>query len=580
MATLPVIGSRPTPTPQRGIVSDRSGEVVAGAIGNAGLAVARVGEAYSREADAQAVFEARRKLDEWERAAIYDPKAGAINKLGKDALDLPEKMPAQFDEFAGKVAGELTTTRQKQAFQEMAQSRRGQVLDWTNRHALQQREVYEKGQFEADLSSMRERAAMFADDPAKVAGELATSTTRIVGYMRGKGLSEEQTQAAIREQASRTHAAVLESMIQGEKWDKAGAYLADNRSAVDAGVAAKAAAAIKTGAVRLNAQSFGDEAVAKGMTLQDALTEARTRFSGKEEDEALREVKERFTESEVLRSREVKRVSDTAWTEVMQSGRVSPTTLATLRTTAPETERQIRDWQDAKARQAKADAKGDAVKTDMNVYMGLRYMAMDPDTQGQFAGLDLRKSAPFIAPGDLKHLQEVQANIGKGDAKAMESQRVVKQTLGTIKAEIASAGIDMSPKEGTKQAKETAQFMGALTQALDSATAEKGKPLTNDEAKRIGMSMLREGVEQGSGVFGMFATKKRGYQIATDPSIAPGASFVAKRFGDIPQADRDALIRELYPNGAPRSPYSSAPIVDEAAIERAYQRGIDRGVFR
>lgn len=580
MATLPVIGARQTTTPQRGIVSDRSGEVIAGALGGLAQTIGKIGDEYSREADAQAVFAARRKLDEWERAAIYDPKSGAINRLGKDALDLPEKMPAQFDEFAGKVAGELTTPRQKQAFQEMAQSRRSQVLDWTSRHALQQREVYDRGQFEADLASMRERAAMFADDPAKVAGELATSTARIVGYMRGKGLSEEQTQAAIREQSSRTHAAVLDSMIQGEKWDKAGAYLADNRAMIDAGVASKATAAIKTGAVRLQAQTFGDEAVSKGMTLQDALAEARTRFSGKEEDDAIREVKERFTEAEAVRSQQAKKIRDTAWSEVMDRGRVSPVTLSTLRQVAPEVERDIRNYQDAKARQARADAEGKAAKTDMNVYMGLRYMAMDPETQGQFAALDLRKSQPYLSPGDLKHLQEVQASIGKGDVKAMETQRVVKQTLAIVNAEVRAAGIDLTPKEGTKQAKETAAFLGALTQALDSAMVEKGKPLTPDEAKRIGMSMLREGVEQGSGIFGMFANKKRGYQIATDASIAPGSSFVAKRYRDIPQGDRDALIRELYPKGAPRSPYSGEAIVDEAAIERAYQRGLDRGVFR
>lgn len=580
MATIPVLSPRPTPNPQRAIVSDRSGDIIASGVRSLAGAVGEVADNMSREADAQAVFEARRKLDEWERASIYDPKTGAANKLGRDAFDLPEKMPAQFDEFAGKVAEGLTTTRQKQAFRDLAQSRRSQILDWTSRHTAQQREVFERGQFEADLSSMRERAAMFADDPAKVAGELAVANQRIIGYMRGKGLSEEQTQAAIRENASRAHAGVLESLIQGQKWGQAQTYLTDNRASMDAGVASKAAAAIQVGEARIRAQAFGDEAVSKGMTMRQALDEARARFAGKDEEDAVREVKERFQEADVMRRQEALKIKDTAWTEVMQSGRVSPTTLTTLRQVAPEEERQIRDWQDAKARQAKADAEGNTAKTDMNVYMGLRYMAMDPETAGDFAKLDLRKSAPFLAPSDLKHLQEVQASIGRGDMKAMESQRVLKQTLGIIRAEVQAAGIDMTPKEGTKQAKETAMFMGALTQALDQATAEKGRPLTSDEARRIGMSMVREGVEQGSGLFGMFQTKKRGYQIATDTSIAPGASFVSRQFKDIPAADRDALIRELYPNGAPRSPYSGVPIVDEAAIERAYQRGLDRGVFR
>ena len=130
--------------------------------------------------------------------------------------------------------------------------------------------------------------------------------------------------------------------------------------------------------------------------------------------------------------------------------------------------------------------------------------------------------APYMSKGQMEGLIDIQGGINKSDVKAMESQRVIKNAIGLIKADVAAAGIDLTPKEGTPQAKQTQQFMGAMTQALDQATKEKSRPLTDEEAKRIGMSMLRQGFEQGK----LFPSKKRGYEISTDPNVKPGVNFI------------------------------------------------------
>jgi hypothetical protein len=160
--------------------------------------------------------------------------------------------------------------------------------------------------------------------------------------------------------------------------------------------------------------------------------------------------------------------------------------------------------------------------------------------------------------------------IAKGDLKGMESQRTVKRTLGLVKAEIAKAGIDMTPKEGSTKAKETAEFMGSITMALDEATAAKGKPLTPEEAKRIGMNMLREGFVQGSGFF--FEDKKRGYQLKPEER----AKFAAVRYADIPTDIRAEIETEIYPRGKP----SRGVSIDKARVERTYQRALEAGVVK
>jgi len=324
--------------------------------------------------------------------------------------------------------------------------------------------------------------------------------------------------------------------------------------------------------------SSADTGMAANMSEADALTEARKKFADRPKvvDDAVQQVKIRFNERDAFDAKATKQLSTKSWASVMETGRMpAPSVLADLRAKAPEEERQMRDWLDAKARQAKAAAEGKQT-TDMDVYYGLRRLAADDPAK--FSQVDLRKSQPYLKDGDLKHLIELQGGISRGDAKAMESQRVTKQTLSIIKAEVAAAGIDLTPKEGTPQVQETAKFMGALTQALDESTKLKGAPLTDDEAKRIGMSMVREGVEQGSGLFGMFQTKKRGYEIVSDPNIKPGSSFIAAPFSKIPEAVRNSLAAEYrQAKGLGSRPLTSD---QEAEIERAYTRGVNQGRFR
>jgi hypothetical protein len=97
--------------------------------------------------------------------------------------------------------------------------------------------------------------------------------------------------------------------------------------------------------------------------------------------------------------------------------------------------------------------------------------------------------------------------------------------------------------------------------------------------------MLREGYQQGSGIFGFFTTKKRGYDIATDPRIKPGTSFIVAPYSEIPlQIRNDLLTTYLSKNGIQleSTQYGNFKVSDEIKleIERAYTKGVQQGRFR
>lgn len=393
----------------------------------------------------------------------------------------------------------------------------------------------------------------------------------------------EQYKSLVREANTALHTKVLNSAINNDQLDFARDYLKKFRPEISPDQLNQIDKALDVGTFEAKTQGFAEKfwLASKG-DLAGALAMARDTLSGKEEDAAVQRIKMFAQEQEAIKTMQKTKLGNEAWAFVLQ-GKKIPTTLQTqLLQTNPEELRQINDWIDTKRRQAKSEAEQGA-SYGLDQYYSLRRMAMDDPAA--FTSLDLRKFAPYMSKGQMEGLIDIQGGINKNDVKAMESQRVIKNAITLIKADVAAAGIDLTPKEGTPQAKQTQQFMGALTQALDQATKEKGKPLTDDEAKRIGMSMLREGIEQGSGFFGFFTSKKRGFEIATDPNIKPGTNFIVKRFDDIPKDVLQELVRS-YVNRNPgklKQDSSGNYILTNDAIaemERAYTRGVEQGRFK
>jgi len=552
----------------------------AGQFGQAMNQAARVMQAEQDKADDFRVSDAINKTLARRIDLTHNQETGYTTRQGEAALkpdpdgkSLVDNYGQQLADTIDTLSGELGNDRQRQAYRLRAEQMLAQFKGEVQTHMSRENQQYQVSVVNGGVELHKDAAGAAWSNKAEVQKHLEGIAALMA--KNPTGMSPEELKAKTQAQQSAVGLSVVSNAVQANELTYARDFFRENQDRMTERDREAVTKVLKIGTEREKAQAFGDEVTGKGLGMADALAEARKRFTGEEQDAAVREVKERYTEIEVARTRDAKQVGAAAWSAVMAGGKIPADMLADLRAKAPEEERQIRDWLDAKWRRAKADAEG-KVTTDMEKYYGLRRMAAEDPAA--FVSLDLRKSMPWLGNADFKHLTEIQSSISKGDAKAMESQRMVKNTLGSIRAEVAAVGIDLTPDEKhPEKAKETAKFMGALTMALDEAAKAKGSPLTVEESKRIGMSMVREGVEQGSGIFGMFQTKKKGYQIATEPDIKPGASFVAKRYDDIPVALRDKLaqeIRDRYKLGA--QPLTTA---QKDEVERMYTAGISKGRF-
>jgi hypothetical protein len=558
---------RPTPGAGRAVAGYDAGGP-ARALAGIGDTLIEYGEHKQREQDASAVFALRRQLDDWERGAIFDPDKGAINQTGKNAFGIGPRVLKDYDEFAGKLTQGLNE-RQRRAFQELSTSRRAQVGDWAAKHEAKQRDVHEIGEYQADLSSMRDRAALFPD---KAGTETALMAQRIIGFGRAKGMSEEQIKAEITNHASGTHRAVVAALVNGGRLDDAKKYLDANRTGMQAPDLLAAESGMRELLARGKAQAAADDVMARGLTATQALDEVRDKFSGDPHtrDAAVQQVKAMFAERDAIEARNHKQAADEAWKVITNGGsrkQIAPELWARL---SGEEQRQINDYGEAKWRRAKADAEGkrkEETAENVRTYVGLRDMAYAEPAK--FAELDLARVQPILTDKQFDRIVEIRGAINKKDAKTSTLLAAQKRAEAMVFAEMRTAGIDTTPKEGSKKAEELAMFRSRLIAEID---AQDG-PMDDRRLREIGLGLLREGIEQGSGVGGFFQTRRRGFE------MEPGKTYVSKRYGEIPSEVRSALEAELP---RPRNVYGR-PILqpgDEAAIERAYQRGVEAGRFK
>lgn len=527
MATLPdTYGRRPTPQDRARFVNVSDQSRTGQAMGQLAGQVAQIGDEYQKQQDIAAVSAARRALDDWERSAIFDPEKGAINRRGQDAFGVPDALREDFDKTAGKVSESLKTERQRRAFQEMADGRRGQVLDWAAKHAGRERESFDEGQYQADVKSFQDRAALFPD---KAPAELAMMQQRTIGYLRSKGRSTEEINAAMRDNTDKAHASVLSSLLSGGQDAEAVKYFDANKAGMQADTVARSEAAIKQAVTLTAAQRNADEVIGKGLPMDQALAETREKFKGdgKAAELAVNQVKTRYAERD-LAVKQAEQSSYEAARLHVERGQQIPFKVWNGMDDGHRAD--ILASQRGRAEALEAKARGREVKTDWPTYLRLRdFAGTDPE---KFMAEDLGKYAGHIGGAQLEQLQDLKDRLAD-PKKQRDSVSLQQQVTAAVKS------LKLSGKQGEEKA---GQLQTAISNAIFAAEEAKGKALTAPERqKEIDRLLIHGEVESGS--WWKSDPDVRLYEIAGDPTQR------AKFAPTISDADRATIVQRFEARG-------------------------------
>jgi hypothetical protein len=183
------------------------------------------------KADQAAIFDARRRLSEWERG-WFDPENenGVFAHRGKNARALPDVLHPDFDRVRSEIAASLDNDDQRAAFDNIAFQFGDQLNGRVNSFVMQENEKYVVETEAASLASLQEEAAVAARegrfDAMANATQLALDQIRLTNTR--KGLDEVTTQNEIAAFTSSTIVSATNGMLESGNYQGAVEYYKAN----------------------------------------------------------------------------------------------------------------------------------------------------------------------------------------------------------------------------------------------------------------------------------------------------------------------------------------------------------------
>lgn len=509
--------------------------------GNQWAAIVQQEQAEKNEADAK---NAHAQLQSAYNDALYKEGSGYLYQQGQNAVEGKQDVLDSLQKTRAELADSIVNPRAKALFNQQADITQNAYANQVESHAGREHQTYM-----LDASKLRSQAAgqaaaisfnpmPGADNSVHAA---AIATVEKEAEDRGAnilGLRGEDLTNYVKQEAAPVYAEVVRHLADNNQSTAAKAYLDAHRDDIpDPNVQDTLSKLVK------NSETKGDAALLaisvkhqiNGLDKQEKFLDDQL-VAGKITPEihagALAHLRSDDAQRREQQSEADKQFIGNIWAVKQQNPN------ATLQDLTPSQITYIK----ARGLGASVDSilnhKEDI--DDSAVYADLmRQASDDPQT---FSSMDLPKMSGQLTKGHYTQLVERQAAINKGDLKAQQITNLQNTAVKNAMADIKASGLVPAAKPGTTQADQFAKFESSLQDALtteqQSRALARKPPLTADEAKAIAQGLVKQQALAGTGLWGMFQTKGRTYELASD----------------IPQAERDQISAKLRSAGMTPTP--------------------------
>lgn len=444
-----------------------------------------------QDQDATSLMELENSVRDFENAELWDEQNGVFTRKGKNSFGSDEEVAKKYGErFDGYLDQEDVKLSQRARLKaaDFISRRRDGISSDVKRHINGQRDIHDKGVFEASIAGAVEDAAKYYNDPARLKQARASIRVKSISEGNRFGRSTEETKQAIEKHVSSMHAAVIDRMVQNGEGSAAKEYLAKNKKEIDGADIAKLEGAARKASV--------DEAGAKleqvyydpTAKVADIIAKIEaTPASREEKDEAVKRVRTRRIVDDSDRAREEKDQRKGAWAHLEAGGsfdtipnkeNIEGTTLASM---------------EKFALAKRSGAPSVSIKeTYAEIWNQFR------DAPEEFARRDLTKDWGNLSEGDRKRFENLQSGMLKSDAKEAAKRVTITKAMSLGKPAMRAAGIDPNAKKG-KPAEKLAQFQSALIEQLEIEQDAKGGKLDDKDIERVVDGLLLQGEKTGSG---------------------------------------------------------------------------------
>lgn len=522
--------------------------------GNAAAAANKIaGNLYQAEIDRQnqvAFLEADRRMSEWENAALYDPKNGALNVRGKDAFGLPDTVTKAFEDQVSEVNKGLSTQTQRDAFNRSIVARRRDLGSTLSRHVFTETRRFEEAETTSYIANARNAAILNSSDPQRVSTEMARIRASVADLSRRNGYGPEYEKQRLAKEVSDTHVGIVERFLQNRNDLDAQRYFEASKSEIEASAMSVLEGKLKVAGTEAQGLRTATEIWDKlgprndiDAVNVDKMHEA-ARTMHRDNPVLLKAttqaIDERYNKHNAAQREREEQNSSTVWAAIEKGATLAdvrgmPSFLALPGKMREDIKQHIVSNADAVKR--RADNQGDD-----ELFYNLMTEASSPATQAKFAQTNLMQHRPKLSYSQFTSLISVQTALRKGDDKQADkllaSETVQRQIVNDAMLQM---GLDPTPKEGkTSMVESVTTFRRAVRDAVRQHESRTQKPITDEEMQGLVDRLVIKGKVPGSGV--LWDDTKRTYQ------LKPGEAFAIK-YADVPPRERKKIEDALRRNG-------------------------------
>jgi hypothetical protein len=399
-------------------------------------------------------------------------------RRGQSAWGATDEARQWWDKKARETMDGLENDAQRKLFMRSASRLREQSLTSISHHEADQRRASLTESAQASIVGSINLAASQVGTPTEmeaISGARTEVVKRLQVLQQLQGWDAETYKAKEAEQLTKLHLQVIQNKVDK---DPKGArdYFALNRAEINGTALDGVEKLLKTGGLKVTAQTFADEVDRTGLTEADAIKAAREKFEGEEEAAVVTEIKTRFSERTQARERMQRDAADEAFGIYARTGSLNAIPSTLLAKMDGKTLLALR-------KDARDAAEGKAPKTDWDRYYLLRNEALtNPE---QFARRDLRAEFPHLGKAERESLIDLQT---KKPADLKE--------VATLENQLGNAH-NLMGWGGSNNAEKRGMFDTAVQQAVLAEEKATGKKLGYEGRQKIIDRLLIEGDTNG-----------------------------------------------------------------------------------
>jgi hypothetical protein len=498
------------------------------------------------------INDALNKATQARLALTYDPEQGYIHLQGNAAIERPDKrsLDAEYSErFADSISQieqSLGNDKQRAIFREKAGGLMVQFQGGLMQHVAKEYASHALSVQEGTIATNIGRMALEYGNPEAVMDSMNAIKAATAQEGKLRGWSAKQTEAAMVENLSRGHSAVIQSTIDSMP-EYAKTYFDIHKAEFTPQARLAAQKLVDEGAFETKTQDASDSLWEKhGGDMKAIMGEVREKFDGKERDAIETRLTARNSKERQFQKQYEDDVMEKALDSMSKGQRIPPSVMAQL---SPRDRIQIQDRMRSLANAAEKPR-----KTDMRTWLAFADMSKEEKAKLSMADL-YRLAGPGMSDADLKsaarEVQQAKEAVSKGEPPGLQLMTVTE----VVKQEARSLGIipaDQGKKLSGDQEQALDRFRNELQGRIVNHERMTGKKASQEDITSITQQMKVDTVRVRGRLFGESDPVP---VVALDPSQQERAQVTVKSsdgrgIETVPLRSVPAAFRLEYANRA------------------------------